>query len=140
MEETKKGAAKKEVSRDMEGEDEGVVEEVAIKGTGKAIQKVSELGLWFQQREDFAVRIATGSAGAVDDIEINEEDGKADDSTPANTDEAQAGGRRAQADYNVAQMEDAGDVDEQEVDKEAEAVPETRIRYTSVLEVYVRLR
>jgi ribonuclease P/MRP protein subunit POP7 len=57
----------------------GGTEEVVIKGTGKAIGKVLELGCWFQQRgEVYDVKIRTGTAKAVDDIEYDEQDEEAD--------------------------------------------------------------
>jgi len=52
--------------------DEGRKEEVLLKGTGKAIQKVLQVALYFQEQEDCMVRIRTGSVGAVDDIETAE--------------------------------------------------------------------
>ncbi|KAF4548496.1 Hypothetical protein D9617_27g044630 [Elsinoe fawcettii] len=47
--------------------------EVVVKGTGRAIEKVLGIGLWFQQREGYGVRIKTGSIRAVDDI-VEKED------------------------------------------------------------------
>lgn len=43
-------------------------DEVILKATGKAIAKALSLGVWFQQREEYAVRIETGTVGAIDDI------------------------------------------------------------------------
>jgi len=43
-------------------------EEVVMKGTGKAIEKVLQLALWFQGREEYKITIRTGSVGAVDDV------------------------------------------------------------------------
>ncbi|KAM3422372.1 hypothetical protein BST61_g2729 [Cercospora zeina] len=45
----------------------GDQEQVILKGTGKAISKVMELGLWFQQREEYQVTLQTGTVSAVDD-------------------------------------------------------------------------
>ncbi|PNS19657.1 hypothetical protein CAC42_7501 [Sphaceloma murrayae] len=42
--------------------------EVLIRGTGRAIEKVLGLGVWFGQREGYGVQVRTGSVGAVDDI------------------------------------------------------------------------
>ncbi len=43
-------------------------EEVLIKGTGKAIEKVLRLALYWQQREDVVITVRTGTIGAVDDV------------------------------------------------------------------------
>lgn len=39
-----------------------------MKGTGKAIEKVLQLALYWQQQEDVMVQIRTGSVGAIDDV------------------------------------------------------------------------
>ena len=43
-------------------------EAVVLKGTNRAIEKVLELGLYFQRQDDCMVRLKTGSVGVVDDI------------------------------------------------------------------------
>ena len=43
-------------------------EEVVIKGTNRAIERVLNLGLYFQSQADCEVQIRTGSVGVVDDI------------------------------------------------------------------------
>ena len=48
-------------------------EEVLLKGTGRAIERVLELGLFFQGQDDVGVEVRTGTVGAVDDIEVDEE-------------------------------------------------------------------
>jgi ribonuclease P/MRP protein subunit POP7 len=106
-------------------------EEVLIKGTGKAVSKVMEIGAWFLQREkEFVVRIRTGSVGAVDDVEVPE--GEAEDGEDKmDVDQAQAGAESVKPALN------GDDADEE---KEAEAVSGARVRYLSVLEVAVSLR
>ncbi|KAI1408278.1 Rpp20 subunit of nuclear RNase MRP and P-domain-containing protein [Hypoxylon sp. FL1857] len=42
--------------------------EVIILGTGRAIQKVTEVALFFQKQADCIVQLRTGSVGAVDDV------------------------------------------------------------------------
>jgi len=148
------------------GEEEmsGVGEEVLLKGTGKAIARVMEMGVWFQQREEeYVVRLRTGTVGAIDDIEVDEEGEEV--ATKVTTRDAMAGSER------VGDAEEAG-VEDMDVDggpaneggallergeppkaQTAQAkggteggkeisgsVPETRIRYTSMLEVAVSLR
>ncbi|KAF8859975.1 hypothetical protein BDZ45DRAFT_704069 [Acephala macrosclerotiorum] len=52
-------------------------EEVVMKATGKAVEKLLRLAIWWQGREGVVVRIRTGSVGAVDDvIERSGEDGE----------------------------------------------------------------
>lgn len=43
-------------------------EEVLLKGTGKAVEKVLGLALYFQGQEDLRVRLGTGTVSTVDDI------------------------------------------------------------------------
>ena len=49
-------------------------EDVLLKGTGRAIERVLELGLFFQGQDDVGVEVRTGTVGAVDDIERDEEE------------------------------------------------------------------
>jgi ribonuclease P/MRP protein subunit POP7 len=145
---------------------EGGGEEVVLRATGKAIQKCLELGLWFQQREEYAVRLVTGSVGAIDDIAVEEE--------PGGAVEGEVGESEAQAPtaMNIGEDAAAGADDDADVEKDLNpgqvsddlnrdkgygtggkqpsstdrveggrvAIPESRLRYTSSLEVYVRLR
>ena len=106
-------------------------EEVLVKGTGKAVNKVMEIGAWFLQREkEYVVRLRTGSVGAVDDVEVPE--GEAEDGEDKmDVDQSQAG---AESDKSALKGDDAGK------EKEAEAVSGARVRYLSVLEVAVSLR
>lgn len=135
-------------------------EEVVLKGTGKAIHRVLELALWFQQREqEYTVRLETGTVGAIDDISIEdgtptrEHDGKAEQ-----VEDAVGGAEVEPGAMEVAQTTTESADKEQDVpvegmkakkkgkrqavgrEQESDEVPETRIRYTSVLEVYVSLR
>jgi len=89
-------------------------EEVLIKGTGRAIEKVLNLAVWFQNQADCRVSFVTGSVGAVDDIEED----------PVEEAETVAG---------AEQEEDA-------MEDERERLPETRVRMTSVLQVAVSLK
>jgi len=110
-------------------------EEVLVKGTGKAVSKVLEIGAWFLQREkEFVVRVRTGSVGAVDDVEVPE--GEAEDGgDKMDVDQAQDG---AENDKSASNGDNAGE--EKEAEAEAEAVSGARVRYLSVLEVAVSLR
>lgn len=49
-------------------------EEVFLKATGRAIEKVLKVGKWFEEKEtEYVVRVTTGSVLAVDDIVEDEE-------------------------------------------------------------------
>lgn len=102
-------------------------EQVLVKGTGKAVGKVMEIGVWFLQRDDFEVKIKTGSVGAVDDVEVAEvgDDGEDAGEDKMDVDQAEAGAEKS---------------GNGEVKKDVEAVSGARIRYLSVLEVAVSLR
>lgn len=106
--ERRKGDGKKRrlgVDGDAEMNDDAPIEEVAIKGTGKAIAKVMEMALWFQERSDvYQTHLRTDTVIAIDDVEVPEPEGEG--------------------------KEDAESRSE---------IPETRVRYTSVLEVRVSL-
>ena len=54
-------------------------EAVVLKGTNRAIEKVLELGLYFQRQDDCMVRLRTGSVSVVDDIVQEEEEGGEED-------------------------------------------------------------
>ena len=142
---------------------QGAGEEVVLKATGKAIQKCLELGLWFQQRTEYKVRLQSGSVGAIDDIVANE----ASDELaigPAGENVAPQKDAMQSAEHATAGAEADGDTD---MDDEAQPslndheqddtlnagakstkrnegaeddIPESRIRYASTLEVYVSLQ
>lgn len=126
------------VGKDGRGHDQGGRrgERVMIKGTGKAVQKVLELGLWFQQRDEFEVRLRTGTVGAVDDVEVGEDVGKDGEDV---VDE----GNMVKDGENVMEVDDGGNAEqgaEKEGKTEDKATSGARIRYLSVLEVAVSLR
>lgn len=109
-------------------------EQVIVKGTGKAVGKVMELGAWFGQRGEFEVRVRTGSVGAVDDVEVVEGGGEEEEEGGG------TGGDEMDVDQAEGRAEKSGGDGEVEKDVEAEAVSGARIRYLSVLEVAVSLR
>lgn len=47
-------------------------EEVLLKATNRAIEKVLELALYFQGQEDCNMRLKTGTLGAVDDLVVSD--------------------------------------------------------------------
>lgn len=86
-------------------------EEVTVKGTGRAIQKVLEIAAWFddkERNEGTRVQLFTSSVTAIDDIIVDQ-----------GADESE----------NMAEEE----VNEEET-------PESRLRQVSVLEVKISLR
>jgi Rpp20 subunit of nuclear RNase MRP and P len=88
-------------------------EEVTVKGTGRAIEKVLGIAAWFGEREKeegVRVRMGTHSITSIDDIVMEE---KAD--VVADTDGGEIG-------------DDIGEA------------PESRLRQVSVLEVKISLR
>ena len=150
-------------SKDGDEEEEGM-EEVLIKATGKAVQKVLDMGLWFQQREDvYRVRLRTGSVGVIDDIEVEEqgeekagdlEDGQ-DGQQQADAEAGPGVGEAMKIDNEPKQDVQCGagpehaegqaaqrgpGFSEHVGEGQAQAIPETRIRYMSMLEVAVSLR
>ncbi|KAK4555236.1 hypothetical protein LTR86_007532 [Recurvomyces mirabilis] len=167
--------SKKRKGGTVDDDVEGAGEEVVIKATGKAIQKAMQLGLWFQQREEYLVRLRTGSVGAVDDIELDEEEGVEDlghDGQEGgvvdrgnNTGEEDTVMGATAAEHEVSDKQDHSaahgahavhetwasertttiadgamdDTTDPALSKQ-ESIPETRIRYVSVLEVAVSLR
>jgi ribonuclease P/MRP protein subunit POP7 len=57
-----------------EGEGRGKGEEVMLKATGKAIERLLGVALFFQGEEGVKVEFRTGSVGAVDDV-VEKENG-----------------------------------------------------------------
>ncbi|MCJ1245635.1 hypothetical protein MMC30_002839 [Trapelia coarctata] len=96
-------------------------EEVFLKGTGRAIEKVLGLALFFEGQEDVKVRVGTGSVGVVDDI--------VEGDRPEKGEEQEEGGGQGNM-----------DVDREEENEEDEELPETQIRKASFVEVAISLR
>ncbi|KAH7382068.1 Rpp20 subunit of nuclear RNase MRP and P-domain-containing protein [Cadophora sp. MPI-SDFR-AT-0126] len=69
------GKLLKGIERGVGGGGEGKRdEEVVVKGTGKAIEKVVRVAAWWQgRREEVRVVVRTGSVGAVDDVVVRGE-------------------------------------------------------------------
>ena len=86
-------------------------EEVVLKATNRAIEKVLGLALYFQKQDDCRVRIRTGTVGVVDDIVVSDV----------------AGGD--------AEVDDADGREDLEM-----SLPESRVRRATVVEVAITLR
>lgn len=130
----------REVERQKQKKKKGaeIREEVVLKGTGKAIGKVMELGLWFQQRyQEYKLRLETGSIGAIEDVEYEESVKDAEGSAenvPDAMEQDQKQNVVAKPLSKIVKRE------EREMENGKKEVSETRIRQLSVLEVYVSLR
>lgn len=124
------------VGKDGMGNDQGGRrgEKVTIKGTGKAVQRVMELGLWFQQREEYEVQLRTGTVGAIDDVEVGEE------AAEEHAEEEKEGGDAMDVDTTERPAAEEQKGDKKEGKAEDLATSGARIRYLSVLEVAVSLR
>lgn len=59
-------AARTSTGRNGKGGEGG--EEVILKATGKAIEKLLRVALYFEKEEGVGVRLRTGSVGAIDDV------------------------------------------------------------------------
>ncbi|TKA26020.1 hypothetical protein B0A50_05532 [Salinomyces thailandicus] len=135
------------VGTDEDGVD-GASEEVLLKGTGKAIGKVMEMGCWFQEKEEYEVRIRTGTVGAVDDIEVAEgEEGVSAEAESGGGTEEEPGTGPSLPDGEEGKARDETVREQENADARAanntafgDPIPETRIRYVSMLEVAVSLR
>jgi ribonuclease P/MRP protein subunit POP7 len=58
----------RQIEDGVSGKGKGREEEVMMKATGKAIEKLLGLAVYFQGQEDVKLCIRTGSGGVVDDI------------------------------------------------------------------------
>merc|ERR1711939_605772 len=145
--------AKRKVGGLTAGDDEveGAGEEVLLKGTGKAIPKVMEMGCWFQSRQEYMVTVRTGSVAAVDDIDVPEgatgddkDRDHAESRTGNNDDDMEVDEEGGAANVPPSESDMAkkpgGRVRQQHAAAQDEPIPETRVRYLSVLEVAVSLR
>ncbi|KAI9870492.1 MAG: hypothetical protein M1830_004163 [Pleopsidium flavum] len=112
---------------------ERVGEEVLLRATSRAIERVLGLALFFEGRGDCRVRVRTGSVGVVDDV-VEGEGGKTGR-------KRNAGGRGQEGGENCVGGGDgveAGTADSKTVEQEQE-LPETRVRKTSMVEVAISL-
>ena len=120
------------------GSKEKEPEEVLLKATNKAIEKVLGLALFFQGQEDCRVRLRTGTVGVVDDIvetavsvdpprdHIPTVDTPRDDTFQC---------QRNQSEEPMVIEDEKARSEEEE-----EELPETQIRKMSVVEVGISLK
>ncbi|PGH09884.1 hypothetical protein AJ79_05611 [Helicocarpus griseus UAMH5409] len=70
---SEKISEKQKLAKFAESTEELKKEEVFIKATGRAIEKAMSIGKWFEEKEDYAIRVNTGAVMVVDDIVEDEE-------------------------------------------------------------------
>lgn len=108
---------------------EGNKEVVIVKATGKAIDKALGLALFLQEQSEYVIDIRTSSVAAIDDIEVN----LTSTSGPLATFENET--------ENVEETELNQPHTSNGLDADSHGdVPESRIRYTSVVELHIRSR
>ncbi|MCJ1474547.1 hypothetical protein MMC13_003205 [Lambiella insularis] len=106
-------------------------EEVFLRATNKAIEKVLGLALFFQGQEDCRVKLKTGSVGVIDDIvEVAKPESGEPGDTHQGLDDAQ------NEDMTNGSKDKVPDAREQDDDEE---MPETQIRQVGVVEVCISL-
>ncbi|KAI4117852.1 MAG: hypothetical protein LQ345_002001 [Seirophora villosa] len=121
-----------------EGSGKGGKKEVVLKATSRAIERALELGLFFQEQEDLVVRLRTGTAGAVDDVVVEEEE-EEEGKGKSKKKKKRVGKRKGKGSGGKVAGGGGGAGDEEMKDGEPE-LPETRIRKVSVLEVAITLK
>ena len=119
--------------RSHAGKQDEAREEVVIKGSGKAIPKVMQLGMWFQERDEtYEIRIRTSTASSIDDVTY--EKAKVEEKADNDVDMSDV------KDTEKPSEKGRSENDKADQGAETETVEESRIRNVSVLEVYVSLR
>lgn len=107
-------------------------EEIFIKATGRAIEKVLKVGKWFEEKEsEYTVRVKTGSVLVVDDIVEDEELKEQQEKQQSQEEKEQDSGKQKP---KVKKRKR-----EVPADEDAET-PETRTRWIKMVEVAVSLK
>ncbi|KAI9655849.1 MAG: hypothetical protein M1821_005284 [Bathelium mastoideum] len=124
-------------------------EEVVVKGTGRAIDTALRVAVWFLGHEEFKVVVRTGSVGTVDDVEAGDVGRKRKGKGEKGGNVKEAGRKNKGEDEVMEHIsgDEAGqegqeeeEEEEGEAEDEADELPESRIRFTSMIEVGVSLR
>jgi ribonuclease P/MRP protein subunit POP7 len=109
-------------------------EEVLVKGTGRAIAKVLDVATYFMAQPDCRVVVRTGSVGTVDDIEILQS------SSIENVEGDLAEDREEiMADADAAEATSKAQDSKMDGNDSDTEIPESRVRWTSVLELSIFL-
>jgi ribonuclease P/MRP protein subunit POP7 len=111
-------------------------EEVFVKGSGKAIERALEIGVYFQKEADCRVRVSIGSVRAIDDIELGVREKEED---KAEADDVGESGEAMDVDRGNGGKKDNAKGQRRKAMRD-EDVPETRIRTLSVVTVAISLR
>lgn len=108
------------------------IEPVIAKATGKAISKAMQIGLWFQQRQQYDVQLRTASIHAIDDVQIDQSTTSKSGLSTNQDDDAKhvAEGPTTRPSLLDMDLDDVAD----------DTGDYTRVRHLSVLEVHIRLR
>ncbi|KAI5302353.1 exosome non-catalytic core subunit rrp40 [Ascosphaera pollenicola] len=121
---TKKRVGEKQRMRQlMDASDSLSREPVYVKATGRAIEKVVNMGKWFEERSEYTINTTTGSVLVVDDIV---EDEKAVEDSAASSDKALKKSSKKKA-RKLA------------VDEDGELL-ESRTRYINTIELAVTMK
>jgi ribonuclease P/MRP protein subunit POP7 len=114
-------------------------EEVVLMGSGRAIEKTLELGMWFLRRgEEFMVRMETGTTRSIDDVRVEKVEATEDDGGGGGGGEDGGGGDGMDIDVETSIRTGAGGSDTAPSTTVSEEF--SRIRQLSVLRVFVSLR
>ncbi|KAF1824657.1 uncharacterized protein K489DRAFT_369509 [Dissoconium aciculare CBS 342.82] len=114
-------------------------EEVVLMGSGRAIEKTLELGVWFLRRgEEFMVRMETGTTRSIDDVRVEKVEATEDDGGGGGGGEDGGGGDGMDIDVETSVRTAAGGSDTGQSTTVSEEF--SRIRQLSVLRVFVSLR
>lgn len=106
--------------RDKEALEQIEHEPVFVKATGKAVDKALGLAVVMMKERNWEVRVRTGSVCAIDDIVENH-------------------GNELES-PDVVMSDDVEDAHKKDAIEDIDEIPETRVRFTSMIEIEVRLR
>ncbi|KAJ5920827.1 hypothetical protein N7466_009153 [Penicillium verhagenii] len=114
-------------------------EEVFVKATGRAIEKVLKLGKWFEEKDtEYAVRLTTGSVLVVDDVVEDEEKKELEMQKQQRSSKAESGPEKQDQETSKAAVKKRKR-QTPDVPDDAE-LPETRTRWIKMVEVAVSLK
>ncbi|KAJ5933380.1 hypothetical protein N7454_005709 [Penicillium verhagenii] len=114
-------------------------EEVFVKATGRAIEKVLKLGKWFEEKDtEYTVRVTTGSVLVVDDVVEDEEKKELEMQKQQRSSKAESGPEKQDQDTSKAAVKKRKR-QTPDVSDDAE-LPETRTRWIKMVEVAVSLK
>lgn len=154
------GRARGQANGRRGAQNEAEREAVVVKATGKAVEKAMGLAVAMMAEKGWRVRVRTGSVAAIDDVVIGDVEEEVEEKEKEQAQGEEGVTQPIEASFEVAAEDETGteamDVDTEgdsgiktkeptQVEEEHEAeseeeLPETRIRYTGMLEIEVTLR